>query len=58
MKINKYEKALIDSATYLDSVTQNDGKIIDCAKLVIGNNDKEAIRLCNYIKNSTTRFFI
>lgn len=53
MKINKYEKALIDSATYLDSVTQNDGKIIDCAKLVIGNNDKEAIRLCNYIKNST-----
>ena len=53
MKINKYEKALIDSATYLDTITQSDGKIIECAKLVIGNNEKEAIRLCNYINKST-----
>lgn len=53
MKLNKYEKALIDNATCLDSVTQSDGKIMDCAKLVIGNNEKEAIRLCNYINSST-----
>lgn len=53
MKPNKYEKALIDNAAYLDAVTNSDGKIIDCAKLVIENNDVGAILLCKYLNNST-----
>lgn len=52
MKSNKYEKALIDNVAYLDAITHSDGKIIDCARLVIENNDKAAIQLCNYFNNS------
>ena len=53
MNHNQYEKALIDNATYLDTVTQGDGRIIDCAKLIIEHNDKEAIKLCQYINIAT-----
>lgn len=53
MKQNKYEKTLIDNATYLDAVTHSDGRIVECAKLIIDNNNKEAIQLCKYIKKST-----
>ncbi len=53
MKQNKYEKSLIDNATYLDAVTQSDGRIVDCTKLIIDNNDKEAVRLCKYIDKAT-----
>lgn len=53
MKQNKYEKTLIDNATYLDAVTQSDGRIVECAKLIIANNDKEAIQLCKYINKAT-----
>ena len=53
MKQNKYEKNLIDNAKYLDTVTRSDGRIVDCAKLIIGNNDKAAILLCKYIDKAT-----
>ena len=49
MKQNKYEKALIDNAKYLDTVTQSNGKILECAKLIIEDNKREAILLCKYI---------
>ena len=53
MKQNKYEKNLIDNAKYLDTVTRSDGRIVDCAKLIIENNDKAAILLCKYIDKAT-----
>lgn len=52
MKQNKYEKLLIDNATYLDAVTKSDSRIVDCAKNIIDNNDKEAIQLCKYINKA------
>ncbi len=53
MKQNKYEKALIDNAKYLDTVTQSNGKILECAKLIIEDNKREAILLCKYISKAT-----
>lgn len=53
MKQNKYIKALIDNATYLDAVTQGGGQILDCAKLIIDNYDKGAVQLCKYINKAT-----
>lgn len=52
MKQNKYEKLLIDSATCLDTVIQSDGRIVDCAKNIIDNNNKETIQLCKYINKA------
>ncbi len=53
MKQNKYEKILIDNAKYLDTVTQSNGRIVDCAKSIIDNNNKAAILLCKYIDKAT-----
>ena len=53
MKQNKYEKNLIDNAKYLDTVTQSAGRIVDCANLIVDNNDKAAILLCKYIDKAT-----
>ncbi|WP_373728018.1 AAA family ATPase [Bacteroides heparinolyticus] len=53
MKQNKYEKELIDNAANLDSVTQSNGRIIECVKLLIENHEKEAILLCKYINKAT-----
>lgn len=53
MKQKQYEKALIDNATYLDTVIQGDGRIIECAKLITEHKDKEAIRMCKYINIAT-----
>ena len=53
MMQNKYEKNLIDNAKYFDAVTQSGGRIVDCAKSTIENNDKAAIQLCKYINKAT-----
>lgn len=51
--MNKYERNLLDNCSYLDAVTQNDGRITNCARLIIEHNNDAAIMLCNYIENAS-----
>lgn len=54
MKQNKYEKALINNAIYLDTITQSNGKIVECAKSIIENHkEEETVLLCKYISKAT-----
>jgi len=47
---SKYDKALKEAASYLDAVTQSEGKIIKCAESIISNMDQDSvISICKYI---------
>ena len=51
--MNKYEQDLLQCCSTLDDVTNSDGKISDCARAIIENNEEASKKLCKIIEKAS-----
>lgn len=51
--MNKYKENLLRYCSSLDAVTNSDGKITNCAKMIIENNKEASKMLCRFIEKAS-----
>ena len=53
MNMNKYAQDLLQCCSTLDDVTNSDGRISDCARAIIENNEEVSKNLCKIIEKAS-----